>query len=228
MNESRLILMSHVSYEWVSRVWLSHIPYDWVISHATAVWYGDAQNGQDRGCESRGIPTDYVQHSRSGWVMSRMNESFLTRLQFDTGTIKMAKFVGVNPEELPQTMSNTAEVNQSCVVWMSHVSHDCSLIRRRLKWPSSWVWIQRKSHRLCLTLQKWLSQVSYEGVMSRMNAVWDGDAWNGQVRGCKSRGTLTDYVQYSRSDWVMCGMNESYLAWLQFDTETLKTARFVG
>jgi len=48
--------------------------------------------------------------------MSRMNESFLTRLQFDTGTIKMAKFVGVNPEELPQTMSNTAEVNQSCVV----------------------------------------------------------------------------------------------------------------
>ena len=45
-----------------------------------------------------------------------MTESFLTRLQFDTETLKMAKIVGVNPEEFPQTVSNTPEVDESCLV----------------------------------------------------------------------------------------------------------------
>jgi len=37
-------------------------------------------------------------------------------MQFETETLEMAKFVGVNPEELSQTMSNTPEVIESCVV----------------------------------------------------------------------------------------------------------------
>jgi len=119
--------------------WMSHVSYEWVISHATAVWYRDDQNGQVRGCKSRGTPTDYVQHRRSESVMCGMNESCLAWLQFDTETLEMAKFVGVNSEEVPQTMFNAPEVTESGLVWRSHVSHECSLRRRRLKWPSSWV-----------------------------------------------------------------------------------------
>jgi len=36
-------------------------------------------------------------------------------MQFETETLEMAKFVGVNPEELSQTMFNTAKVIESCL-----------------------------------------------------------------------------------------------------------------
>jgi len=107
MNESCLIWISHVSYEWVMShmnesclIWMSHVSYEWVMSHMN---------------ESCLICMSHVSYE---WVISRVYTSPHYMLHYT-----LPVYIQI---------CGSAPVVSSEGVWMSHVSHEWVMSRMNM------------------------------------------------------------------------------------------------
>jgi len=127
MNESCLICMSHVSYEWVMShmhescliwmshflTWMSHVSYEWVMSrmnescyiytsHVSYAWVMSHMNEPCLICMS---------HVSYEWVMSHMHESRLIRGRQER--IQSAKGTRAPLSEPPHTLSTWPKTRET-------------------------------------------------------------------------------------------------------------------
>jgi len=128
INESCLIWMSHVSYEWVMSyinesclIWMSHVSYEWVMAHmneSCLVWMGHVSYEwvMSHMNESCLILMSHVSYE---WVMSHMNESSPISYECVTN----GRFAEIDLQDIAYISHGMSHVNESCHTWRSHVTH---------------------------------------------------------------------------------------------------------
>ena len=104
---------------------------------------------------------------------------------------------------MPHAWWVMVHMNESWHIWMSHVTHIC-------RWDNAWRWMSHVARVTCLTHDEscltyewvchhiWISHVSYEWVMSRMNEschIWMSHA----LRIYKSHGTHIPHIRVRNS-----------------------------
>jgi len=132
MNESCLIRMSHVSYEWV----MSH------MNESCLIWMSRvSQRNISIRTSSRTCHT-WMSHVSQDWVMSHINESCPTKKHQHANVI-----------------SHMSHVHESWHIWMSHVTHTKThpqYCAANETWPYEWViFYMNATSSICHT---WLSQ----------------------------------------------------------------------
>jgi len=148
MNESCLIRMSHVSYEWVMShmnesclIWMSHVSYQSVMSPPRQI---------EKGGSAKIL---HILVCTYEWVMSHTNESCLIWMSHVSYEWDMT------------------HMNESCLIWMSHVSYQwvMSHTNESCLIPMSHVsykWVMSHTNESCLIQ---MSHVSYQWVVFDMN-----------------------------------------------------------
>ena len=192
MNDSCLIWMIHVSYEWVTShmndsclIWMSHISYECVMSHTNESCLICMRHDSTLWGTQRGNHISYIwfwmSHVSYVWFISHIYEScFTARIFFGIQRVS-------NPSTGTQRISTPAHsfvVQIGKVIWFgvngTNQTKDC-------------IWVEAP---LLIGFLGGMNDFWYQGVMSHI------------YESCLTWGSHVSYI------WVMYHMKESCLIWM--------------
>jgi len=149
MDESRTVWMSHVTCEWVTSymnelhyIRTSHVPYEWVMSHANESCHISM-------CEPCHIWMSHVTYVIYEWGMSHINA--LCHIWMSAGILSM----------------NESEWVKS-FIWMRNVTHERVHVHHHT-YKRAAERTLRSHHLWMRSRHTWMSNVTYEWVVSHMN-----------------------------------------------------------
>jgi len=210
-NESCLICMSHVSYDYTcsiaSRIesavflntdmWMSHTSQEWVMPHMNESLSHMYESRlvclylQHRLAKAMSCSLEY-RHTNKPYLIEMSHASYVwvtTHMTIPTASPREC-------DELcfwiPTCEWAISHRNDSCLIWMSHVSYDyiCSIASR---------------------MHIWVSHVSYEWVMSHMHSLVSDDYTYPYVYTCSIASQMHIWMGRVSYKWMNSHMHESHL-----------------